>query len=121
MAEKDMCAVVRRLHAEDSEAVLELLEFDCALEEISRTFEGLIGSSHELHGAVREIVGSSEESLRQIDIAQDRAARLHAHVSQLFAAFRMMRDAVKSWNIAEARRPSTKPGRSSGSTPAEDP
>lgn len=117
---EDMCAVVRRLHAEDSEAVLELLEFDYALEEISGTLEGLTGSSHELHAAVREIVGSSEESLRQIDVAQDRAARLHAHLSQVFAAFRMMRDAVKSWAIPEARRPSTKPSRSSAASPTDD-
>jgi hypothetical protein len=117
MVEEDMCAVVRRLHAEDSEAVLELLEFDYALEEISRTLERLTGSSYELHAAVREIVGTSEESLRQIDLAQDHAARLHACTSQLFAAFRMVRDAVKSWNIAEARRPSNKPSHSSGSPP----
>ena len=119
MVEENMRAVVRRLHAEDSEAVLELLEFDYALEEISRTLDGLTASSHELHAAVREIVGSSEGSLQQIDVAQDRAARLHAHLTQLFAAFRMMREAVKSWAIAEARRPSTKPSRSSDSSPTE--
>ena len=115
MADENMRAVVRRLHADDSETVLELLEFDYALSELSRALEDLTGSTQELHALVRGLAGSSEETLRQVDVAQDHAGRLHARATQLLAAFRQLNEAVKSWNIAEARRQSTKPSRSGSS------
>lgn len=115
MAEADMREVVRRLHAENSEAALELLEFDYALEEILRVLESLAIASQELHSAVRD-VATDDESFARTSAAQERAGRLHATVSQLLAAFRQFRDGVKGWDIAVARRRSSVPSR--GGDPA---
>lgn len=108
MAEVDMRAVVRRLHSENSEAVLELLEFDYSLDEFLRTLESLTVASQELHSALRD-VASDDESFARVSAVQERAGRLNATATQMLGAFRMLRGAVKTWNIAEARRPSSKP------------
>jgi hypothetical protein len=108
MAEVTMRDVVRRLHGENSEAVLELLEFDYSLDEFLRILENLTVASQELHAAVRE-VATDDENFARVDTAVERAGRLNATATQILGAFRMLRDAVKSWNIAEARRPSSNP------------
>ena len=120
MVDENMRAVVRRLHSVNSEAVIELLEFDYALDELLRILEELTGSAQELHALVRGVAGFGEESVQQLDVAQDHSGRLHARTTQILAAFRMLRAAVKSWDIAEARRPSTNPSPSGNSSPAKD-
>ena len=116
MTEADMRAVVRRLHTENSEAVLELLEFDYALDEFLRILETFTVASQELHSALRN-VATDDLSFARVSAVQDRAGRLNATATQILGAFRMLRDAVKTWNIAEARRPSTKPSGSGSSLP----
>jgi hypothetical protein len=109
MAEADMREVVRRLHSEDSEAVLELLEFDYALEEFLRYFEAHAAASQELHAAVRNLAATDDESVERLSAVQDRAGRVNASAAQILAAFRAMRSAVTGWNIAATRRPSSQP------------
>jgi len=116
MAEADMREVVRRLHSEDSEAVLELLEFDYALDEFLRILEIFTVASQELHSAVRN-VATDDQMFARVSAVQDRAGRMNATATQILGAFRMLRDAVKTWNIAEARRPSSMPSGPGSSQP----
>ena len=120
MAEADMRAVVRRLHTENSEAVLELLEFDYALEEFLRCFETHAAASQELYAGVRNLSATDDDSIERLSAVQDRAGRLNASAAQILAAFRAMRSAVKSWNIAATRRPSNQPQGRGNSSPEED-
>jgi len=118
MAERDMREVVKRLHSENSEAVLELLEFDYTLSELLRNLEMLATVAQEVHSAVRHLDVSEQGGLERLSAAQDRACSMSASTTQLLGAFREMRHAVAGWNIADARRPSNKPSGGSNSSPA---
>ena len=118
MSDKDMREVVRRLHAENSAALLELLEFDYALDEFLRILEAHRTAAHELHLATRHIVASEgEDNFARDTGVQERAGRLNASAGQILAAFRGLHNAVRDWNIADARRPASKP---SGPNGAQD-
>ena len=109
MAEADMREVVQRLHSENSQAVLELLEFDYALEAFLRCFETHAVASQELYVAVRSLGARDDESAARLSLVQDQTGRLNANAGQILAAFRAMCSGVASWNIAATRRPSTQP------------
>jgi hypothetical protein len=109
MAEADMREVVHRLHSEDSQAVLELLEFDYALESFLYCLETHTAASQELYISLRNLAANDGESADRISAVQDQAGRLKANAAQILAAFRAMRDGVAGWNIAATRRPSSQP------------
>ena len=117
MSESDMREVVRRLHSEESEAVLELLEFDYVLDQFLSYFEAHAAASQELYVAVRNLTGTDDESVERLNAVQDRAGRLNAGAAQMLAAFRGMRSAVGEWNIAATRRPSSQPSGRGNSAP----
>ena len=109
MAEADVREVVQRLHSEDSQAVLELLEFDYALDAFLGCFEAHASALQELYVSVRNLATTSDENVERVDAVQDQAGRLSANAAQILAAFRAMRSAVATWGIAAARRPSSQP------------
>ena len=117
MPEENMREVVRRLRSENSEAVLELLEFDYALDEFLRNFELLAVASQEVDAAVRNLATARDQGPERVSAAQDHAGRLNAMATQILGAFREMRGAVSDWNIAEARLPSSQPARGGDSSP----
>lgn len=118
MAEVDMRDVVRRLHSEDSPAVLELLEFDCAMDAFLRSFERHVAAAQELYVRMRCLGASGDEAVEYFSAVQDRAGRLSANASQILAAFQSMRNAVATWNIPAARRPSSQPHGPANSSPS---
>ena len=117
MPEENMREVVRRLRSENSEAVLELLEFDYALDEFLRHFEVLAVASQEVHAAVRNLATRDQDPER-FSAAHDHAGRLNTIATQILGAFREVRKAVSDWNIADARLPSSQPARDGDSSSA---
>jgi len=112
-----MREVVRRLHIEDSPAVLELLEFDYAMEAFLRSFETHAAAAQELYVGVRALGANDDDGAQDLSAVQDRAGRLSANASQILAAFQSIRSAIATWNIPAARRPSSQPHGPGNSSP----
>lgn len=108
-AEESMKEIVRRLRAEHGEALLELLEFGYAFEELLKNLEGLAAASDELHTATCNIVGSEEQEGSRQDAVRELASRLNAGVAQFLSAFQQMHGAVRGWNITDIRGDSNLP------------
>jgi hypothetical protein len=110
MIEKDMREVVRRLHAENSEALLELLEFDQVLGEFLGSLERLATATQELELAARQIGASeADASFKRVAGAQECAGRVNAGMTQFLGAFRELHKAVQAWRIADVHRSSSMP------------
>lgn len=104
MSENQMREVVQRLDVERSEALLELFEFVCALDEFLNALEASSAGSQQLHASALAVRAPDHprEYARVADL-QEQAARGSANASQILVAFRQLYEAVKLWNVAEAR------------------
>jgi len=106
--------VVQRLRLENSEALLELLEFDGAFEEFLQNLEKLVVVAQALEAAACAVHGGEDEQ-EQCRAMRELASRLNAGISDFAGAFQQIHRGVKEWNIADARRDSAQP--SSGKRP----
>jgi hypothetical protein len=104
--ETNMREVVERLRADGSEAVLELREFDNALDALLQELERTAPTFQDLHVVTSEIVALRKDEVPAWIAARDQTSRLNTWVNQFLAAFREFRGAVQGWNV---------PGTGSGS------
>lgn len=102
MAEMDMREVVQRLRAENSEALLELLEFDSALDEFILFLERLAAAAQE-----------PRDAARGVGAVQERFETLAEGTAQALNAFRVLRQATKAWEIVAVDKRPTSGGSSS--------
>ena len=102
-AEANMRDVVQRLRAENSQALLELLEFGHVLDAFLQDLEHLATALQEIHTKTCNLFGSSDQENSAGFTLQEQVSRLNAWVSQFLAAFQQMHGAVHAWNIADAR------------------
>ena len=107
--EKSMREVVERLRAEGSEAVLELQEFDHALEALLQNIEGVVPNFGALKLAASQISDSSSEDNRTRSTIKEQADRLSTWINQFVAGFRESQRAVQAWNISDPRSRSSVP------------
>lgn len=114
MAEMTMRELVERLAPDNSEALLELLEFDYALEALLRDLALLAVASRGLHSATQNLVPTGDE---QVHAVQEQAGRLSARTTYLLGAFRELRAGVLNWHIVDARRHSSRPSPGGSSAP----
>jgi len=118
MPEITMREIVDRLRAEKSEALLDLLEFDYALDEFLRNLSLLAAASRGLHSATQTLLPSDDkEALDRVSVVQEQAGRLSARMTQMLGAFREVCAGVTGWHIADARRHSSRPVRCASSAP----
>ncbi|MEO7038043.1 MAG: hypothetical protein ABI548_29010 [Polyangiaceae bacterium] len=108
-AETNMREVVERLRLEGSEAILELVEFDQALEAFLQNLRSIALAFQELHATAGNIVGSGDDGALTLNTVQDRTSRLDQLIGQFLIAFEQLYGAVQSWNIADARSGSSLP------------
>jgi len=104
MSENQMREVVERLDLERSEALLELFEFVCALDEFLNALEASSTGSQRLHASALAVRAPDHpRDYARVTDLQEQAARGSANASQILVAFRQLHGAVKLWNVAEAR------------------
>ncbi|HWZ91464.1 MAG TPA: hypothetical protein VNW92_21530 [Polyangiaceae bacterium] len=116
MADATMSEVVRRLRAEHSGALLELAEFDHALEDILREIKLLAVVSSELLQASKNFGALKiAEGRERLGALQDDAGRASKLGAQLVVAFSAVRMEVLRWNISPAS--SNRSGSNGSSSP----
>jgi hypothetical protein len=94
-----MREVVERLRVQNSDALLELAEFDQALDEFLKNLELIAPTVQDLHQVSTTVVQLGKaEALAWIAV-RDQVAQLNTWVGQFLGAFRQMRSAVQGWNI----------------------
>src|SRR4051812_4834622 len=107
MAKTTMRDVVRRLCAEGSEVMRELVEFELSLADIQQSLSMLEAASRALNIATRHFMSDDDDGVRAL---REYTGRLHLQASQLRSAFDVVCDAVGDWSIAEASVRSKPPG-----------
>jgi len=105
--EASMREVVARLRAEGSAAMLELLEFDSALEAFLETVEHVAPTIEELDRTTRDVVRLAGEDAPQWSGLSEQTGRLSTWAGQFLAAFRELRRSVRAWNITDPRSSNT--------------
>lgn len=118
MAEITMRELVERLRADNGEALVELLEFDYALEELLRGLSMLTVASRGIHSATQSLAPAVDhEASERVAALQERAGRLSARMTQALGAFREVYAGVLGWQIADPRRRSSRPVQSTSTAP----
>lgn len=118
MPEITMRELVERLRADNSEALIELLEFDYALEEFLRGLSLLAVASRGLHSAAQTLApADDQEASERVAAVQEQAGRLSARMTQALGAFREVYAGVLGWQIADPRRRSSRPVQSASTAP----
>ena len=102
-AETNMREVVERLRLEGSEALLELVEVDQALDAFLQNLRGIALAFQDLHATASNIVKSGNDGALTLNAVQDRTSRLDPLIGQFLIAFEQLYGAVQSWNIADSR------------------
>ena len=118
-AEANMREVVERLRAEGSEALLELLEFDSAIETFLQELQRIAPTFRDLHLVASKVVDlRNGEPLAWIAV-REQTKHLSTWVDQFLVAFRELRGAVHGWNIAGAVAGSVLPSSGKRSIPQD--
>jgi len=98
---KSMREIVNNLHATQADALLELQQFEFALNEVWRVLSGLADTTQEIVGDLQlmdELKRNDATTLRMIE---DRASRSATVTAQIVAAVSEICRAVRDWGIAE--------------------
>ena len=101
--------VVARLRAQNSDAVLELAEFDHALDEFLKNLELIAPTVRDLQQVTAKVVELSNAPALAWIAVRDQTAHLNTWIAQFLSAFRQLRGAVQGWNIAGGPNESTLP------------
>lgn len=118
MMDATMREVVQRLRAEHRGALLELVEFDHALDDILQEIELLEVVSRELQQASKNLgMLQTDDGRRRLRTLQADAGRVSAHALRILVGFSAVRREVLSWNISRAG--SSQPGSNGSSSPSD--
>jgi len=107
--ETTMREVVERLRAQNSDAFLELAEFDHALDEFLKNLELIAPTFQDLHQVTTKLVELGKAQALAWITVRDQTAHLNTWIGQFLGAFRQLRGAVQGWNIAGAPNESILP------------
>jgi hypothetical protein len=102
--------VVKNLHASGAEALLELQEFELALNEMWRTLSALGDVTQEIIGDLRLADGLRRGDPAALRTVEVRARGTATSIAQIVAAFTQICRGVREWGIGErgdSERPRT--------------
>jgi len=99
-AEATMRDVVDQLRAQNSAALLELAEFDHALDELLKNVELIAPTLQDLQHITTKVVELGTTQPLAWVAVRDHTIHLNTWIGQFLNAFRQLRGAVQGWNIA---------------------